>query len=333
MLNKIFSAAGKWESILVLFIFVSILLGWALSPHFLNTENLWSQSRSFIVIGFLALGLAPVVVTGNIDLSGESVLAICAVTLGLLYKQGINVWEACVVVVLLGSIIGLLNGVLTAVLGLPSLVVTLATLISFRGLAYVILEERPIAGFPDSFVALGNGNLGSTLIPQSLAAFGVVSLVIFVMLHLTIWGRRLYAIGANPASAAMSGVPVRAIQISAFVLSGALAGCASILLAARYNSVRADVATGLLLSVLTVVLLGGISIFGGSGNLGGVFLSLILVGLIQNGMSLANIAEEAQHLIVGALLIAAVIIPRLTSALGRFHLLSQRGLVRPDQHD
>jgi rhamnose transport system permease protein len=333
MLNKIISAAGRWESILVLFILVAAVLGWALSPHFLNTENLWSQSRSFIVVGFLALGLAPVVVTGNIDLSGESVLAICAVILGLLYKQGVNVWEACVVVVILGSLIGLLNGVLTAVFGLPSLVVTLASLISFRGLAYVILGEHPIAGFPDSFVALGNGNLGATLIPQSLVAFGTVSLVIFVMLHLTIWGRRLYAIGANPASAALSGVPVRRMQISAFVLSGALAGCASILLAARYNSVRADVATGVLLSVLTVVLLGGISIFGGSGNLGGLLLSLVLVGLIQNGMSLANIAEEGQHLIVGALLIAAVVIPRLISGLGSHRLSQQRSGARSDAHD
>lgn len=333
MLNKVLSVAGRWEAILVVFILVAIALGSGLSPHFLNAENLWSQSRSFIVVGFLALGLAAVVITGDIDLSGESVLAICAVLLGILYEHGVNIWEASIVAVALGSLIGLLNGVLTAAVGLPSLVVTLASLISFRGLAYVILERRPIASFPESFVALGNGNIGSTFIPQSLVAFGIASLIIDVMLHLTIWGRRLFAIGANPASAALSGVPVRRLRISAFVLSGALAGCASVLLAARYNSVRADVATGLLLSVLTVVLLGGISIFGGSGNLTGLLLSLVLVGLIQNGMSLANIAEEGQHLIVGALLIAAVVIPRLISRLSSYRLSPQRTLARSDAHD
>jgi len=320
MIKNNIGAVGKWESVLVLFIITSVVLGWVLSPYFLNTENLLNQSRSFIVVGFLALGLAPIVITGDLDLSGESILALCAVILGLLFEQGVNVWVASFIVIIVGSIIGLLNGVLTAVLGLPSLVVTLASLISFRGLAYVILEDRPIVGFPEPFIALGNGNIGSTLIPQSLIAFGIVSIIIFVMVHFTIWGRRLYAIGRNSASAALSGVPVRRIRISAFILSGALAGCASILLAARYASVRADVATGLLLSVLTVVLLGGISIFGGSGNLPGVVLSLILVGLIQNGMSLANIAEEAQYLFIGVLLIASVIIPRLILALRNYQL-------------
>lgn len=331
MIYKLISVGKKWESIIVLFIFISILMGWKLSPHFLNTENLMNQTRNFIVVGFLAIGLAPVVIAGEIDLSGESILVICAVIMGLLFEQGVNIWEASIVAVVLGSTIGLLNGILIAIFGLPSLVVTLAGLISFRGLAYVILGDQPITGFPNSFVALGNGNIGSTLIPESLAIFGIVSAILFVMLHRSIWGRRLYAIGSNSASAALSGISLRQVRISTFVFSGAMAGCASVTLAARYASVRADMATGVLLSVLTVVLLGGISIFGGSGNLGGVLLSLVLVGLIQNGMSLANIAEEGQNLIIGALLIAAVIIPRLLSNITGSGFSAPKNLISEDR--
>ena len=138
MINKIISVVGKWETILMLFIFISIIFGGVLSPHFLNTENLLSQTRSFIVVGFLALGLTVVIVTGEIDLSGESILALCAVVLGLLYRHGVNVWVASIIIIILGSIVGAMNGVLTVFFKLPSLVVTLASLIAFRGLAFVL---------------------------------------------------------------------------------------------------------------------------------------------------------------------------------------------------
>jgi rhamnose transport system permease protein len=315
MTRKLASIIGKWEAILVVLIVIAIILGSALSPFFLKTDNLLSQTRSFIVVGFLALGLTAVVITGEIDLSGESILATCVVVLGLLFERGVNIWVACFLVILLGTLIGFMNGFLTVVFGLPSLVVTLASLISFRGLAFVLLERRPITGFPESFLNLGNGNIGATQIPQTLVVFSVAVVFVFILLHLTVWGRRLFAIGTNPNSAALSGVPIRYIKISTFVLSGAMAGCAAVALAARFGSVRADAGQGLILSVLTVVLLGGISIFGGSGSLAGVILSLVLVGLIQNGMSLANIASEAQNLVIGFLLIITVIIPRFISAL------------------
>lgn len=317
MINKNVIILGKWELIVFILIVVAIGLGSSLSPHFLNSDNLLSQTRSFIVVGFLALGLTAVVITGNIDLSGESILAICAVVLGLLFEKGVNIWAASFLIVLLGILIGLLNGTLTVVFGLPSLVVTLASLISFRGLAFVLLERRPITGFPAAFVSLGNGTVGSSQIPQSLVVFATAAVLVFVLLHLTVWGRRVFAIGANPISASISGLPIRRIRISTFVLSGAMAACATVMLAARFGSVRADAGQGLILSVLTVVLLGGISIFGGSGNLSGVILSLILVGLIQNGMSLANIASEAQNLLIGFLLIVTVIIPRVLAVVKR----------------
>lgn len=309
-MNRLLRHGAQWEVVLVGLIIAAIVAGGWLSPFFLNVGNLLGQTRSSVVVGLLALGLACVVVTGEIDLSGESILAVSAVTLGLLWEAGVPIWLAAVLVVLLATAIGAVNGILVAVARLPSLVVTLGTLIALRGLAYVLLEDRPITGFPGGFVALSNGTLFGSVVPTALVIFLAVAVVVATFVHLTVWGRWLFAIGSNRDTAEISGVPVRWVTLSTFALSGCLAGIAGVMLSARFNSVRADMATGALLSSLTVVLLGGISIAGGSGRLIGVVLSLALVGLVDNGMSLANISDEAQQLVLGTLLIAAVLVPR-----------------------
>jgi rhamnose transport system permease protein len=297
--------------VLAVMIVLALAAGSALSPFFLTADNLLSQTRDLMVIGFLALGLAPVVIMGEIDLSGEANLAVCAVVLGLLFEQHLNIGLASALAVGLGALVGALNGALIVSLRLPSLIVTLATLISLRGLAFVLVEERPIAGFPADFVALGNQTGGGTLVPQSLIAFLIVALPAWFVLSSTVLGRWLYAIGANANAARLSGIPYDRVRLAVFTFSGAMAGSAAVILAAHYDSVRADAAEGAVLDVLTVVLLGGVSIFGGVGSLGAVMLSLVLIGLIQNGMRLADIAAEPQALVIGGLLIFSVVIPRL----------------------
>lgn len=316
MTGRVNAAAVRWEAILVGLIAVALVAGSWMSPFFLNFDNLLSQTRDLMIVGFLAIGLVPIVIMGDIDLSGESILAVCAVTLGLVFEAGFSVWLAAAIAIALGGAIGAVNGALAVVLRLPSLVVTLATLISLRGVAFVLVEDRPITGFGDAFVALGNGSLGGTAIPQSLVIFLLVAIPIWIILNLSVAGRWVYAIGSNLGTAIATGIPVSAIRIAAFSLSGTMAGCAAVILAARYDSVRADAAQGAVLSVLTAVLLGGVSIFGGSGNLGGVLLSLVLVGLLQNGMRLANISAEPQALVIGGLLIFSVVIPRIFAAIG-----------------
>lgn len=313
MSNRPSSPTGRWDLVLFGLIVVALVAGSLLSPFFLNFDNLLSQTRDLMVIGFLALGLMPIVVMGDIDLSGESILAVCAVTLGLMFEAEVDIWVAAGLIVVLGGLIGTANGLLTVLLRIPSLVVTLATLISLRGLAFVLVEDRPIVGFGESFVALGNGSVDNTAIPQSLLAFLAVVIPVWCILNLSVAGRWLYAIGSNAASARLSGIPVGGVRVAAFAFSGTMAGCAAVILAAHYDSVRADAAQGAVLSVLTVVLLGGVSIFGGVGNLGGVLLSLVLVGLVQNGMRLANISAEPQALVIGSLLIFSVVIPRIFS--------------------
>lgn len=315
--HKTAGIAGRWEIVLVGLIAVALVAGSLLSPFFLNVDNLLSQTRDLMVIGFLAIGLVPVVLMGDIDLSGEAILGVCAVSIGLMFETGMSIWLAALLAVALGAAIGCMNGVLTVALKLPSLVVTLATLISLRGVAFVLVEDRPITGFGDTFVALGNGSVGSTAIPQSLVIFLLVVIPIWCALNLSVVGRWVYAIGSNRGTAEFTGIPVNAVRVAALTLSGAMAGCASVILAAHYDSVRADAAQGAVLSVLTVVLLGGVSIFGGSGNLGGVLLSLILVGLLQNGMRLANVAAEPQALVLGGLLIFSVVIPQVFSTMSR----------------
>lgn len=314
-MNGLARLARRWELVLAVLIALALFAGWALSPFFLTADNLLSQTRDLMVVGFLALGLTPVVVMGEIDLSGEANLAVCAITLGLLFEQHVNIWLASACAIGLGAIIGALNGALIVALRLPSLIVTLATLISLRGLAFVLVEERPIAGFPGAFVALGNQTIGDTLVPQSLALFLIVAIPIWFVLGSTVLGRWLYAIGANAKAARLSGIPNDRVRLAVFSFAGAMAGCAAVILAAHYDSVRADAAQGAVLNVLTVVLLGGVSIFGGSGSLGAVLLSLILIGLIQNGMRLANIPAEPQALVIGGLLIFSVVIPRLLYSL------------------
>jgi rhamnose transport system permease protein len=303
--------AGSWEFVLVILIALALVAGASLSPFFLTLDNLLDQTRDLMVVGLLAVGLTAVVVMGEIDLSGEANLAVCAVALGLLFEQHVNIWLASAVAIGLGAVIGALNGALIVALRLPSLIITLSTLISLRGLAFVLVEERPIAGFPSSFVALGNQTVLGTPVPQSLIAFLAVALPTWFVLSRTVVGRWVYAIGANANAARLSGVPNDRLRLAVFTFSGAMAGCAAVILAAHYDSVRADAAQGAVLSVLTVVLLGGVSIFGGAGSLGAVLLSLILIGLIQNGMRLANIAAEPQALVIGGLLILSVIVPRL----------------------
>lgn len=314
-----FARLGRhWEFVLAVLIVLALVAGWALSPFFLTADNLLSQTRDLMVIGFLALGLTPVVVMGEIDLSGESNLAVCAITLGLLFEQHVNIWLASAAAIGLGAIIGALNGALIVTLRLPSLIVTLATLISLRGLAFVLVEERPIAGFPAAFVALGNQTVDGTLAPQSLAVFLIVALPIWFVLSATVFGRWLYAIGSNAKAARLSGIPNEHVRLAVFTFAGAMAGCAAVILAAHYNSVRADAAQGAVLNVLTVVLLGGVSIFGGSGSLGAVLMSLALIGLIENGMRLADIPAEPQALVIGGLLIFSVVIPRLLYSFGEW---------------
>jgi rhamnose transport system permease protein len=252
-----------------------------------------------------------IIITGNIDLSIASTLGLSASLMGWLFMNGWSIWLAAAAALLVGVLAGLMNGFLIARLKLPALVVTIGTLSFYRGLAYALLGDQAARGYPPSFTYLGQGTLGGTRIPFALLLFVVLALIFGLILHKTTFGRYLYAIGNNEAASRYSGVPVDRIKLITFVLSGAIAALAGFILAARFGSTRPDIGTGLELTVITVTVLGGISIFGGSGTMVGAILALILVGILRFGMGLINLQGQIQNIVIGLLLILSILLPRL----------------------
>jgi rhamnose transport system permease protein len=301
----------RWELLLVALIIVMSAVNTQLSPFFLQPRNLLRASSDFIEIGIMMLPMVFIIITGNIDLSVASILGLSASLLGYLHNAGWNIWAAAAVALAVGALCGLLNGVLIARLGLPSLVVTLGTFSFYRGLAYALLGDEAARGYPDAFTYLGQGRLGDTRVPFALVLFIGLTVIFGLVLHRTRFGRYLYAIGNNEAASRYSGAPVRRIKIAIYTLSGFMAALAGLILAARFGSTRPDIGTGLELSVITVTVLGGVSISGGVGSMLGAVLALLLIAVTRFGMGLMNLQGQVQDIVIGLLLILSILLPNL----------------------
>ncbi|MCB0257317.1 MAG: ABC transporter permease, partial [Anaerolineae bacterium] len=296
---------------LVGLIILVVLLNSRLSPFFLNARNISRTSSDFMEIGIMMLPMVFIIITGNIDLSVASNLAMSAAFMGWLFMSGVNIWVAALAALILGSLGGLFNGLLVARVKLPSLVVTLGTYAFYRGVAYVLLGDQAARGYPDAFTFIGQGKLPGTLIPFSVALFTVLAIIFGLVLHKTTFGRYLYTIGNNENAAAYSGVPVARIKIIIFTLSGFMSALAGVVLAARFGSTRPDIGLGLELAVITAAVLGGVDINGGIGTMVGAVLSLLLIGLLRFGMGLLNIQGQVQGMAIGLLLILSILIPNV----------------------
>lgn len=325
----------RWETLLLVAIVGVGIWSTTLSPFFLTRINLLDLATPYVFVGLLAFGLTFVVIAGEIDISVTSILAVSVVTFAQLLDQGANVWLAAVVGVLVAAALGLVNGALVAMLNLPSLAVTLGTLAGFQGLAFVILSGEGVAEFPQAYLNIGGGYIGREL-PVALVVLVIAALVLGALLHATRFGRYLFAIGNNREAARLSGVPPTRVRLSVFLLSGFMAGIAGIAYVGFFGSARADAAQGSLLDVVTAVVLGGVNIFGGAGSMLGVFLALILVAVLRNGMQLANLGGDTQNIVVGVLLLAAIVAGNLIRAArdgaispGRLRL-SRRGVAQND---
>ncbi|HMQ31576.1 MAG TPA: ABC transporter permease [Chloroflexaceae bacterium] len=301
----------RWEWLLVALTLLMIVVNTRLSPFFLEPNNLLRTSSDFMEIGIMMLPMVFIIITGNIDLSVASTLGLSASLLGFLHNGGWNIWAAAALALLVGALCGLLNGVLIARLGLPSLVVTLGTFSFYRGLAYALLGDEAARGYPAAFTYLGQGRIGDTRVPFALVLFIVLAAIFALVLHRTRFGRYLYAIGNNEAASRYAGVPVRRIKIGIYTLSGFMAALAGLILAARFGSTRPDIGTGLELAVITVVVLGGVSISGGTGTMLGAVLALLLIGITRFGMGLMNLQGQVQNIVIGLLLILSILLPNL----------------------
>ncbi len=302
----------RWEWLLVALVLVVTLANIRLSPYFLNGLNLSRASSDFMEIGIMMLPMTFIIITGNIDLSVASTLGMTASLMGVLFNLNVNIWLAALAALLAGALGGLLNGYLVARIKLPSLVVTLGTYAFYRGLAYGLLGDQAATDYPKAFTYLGQGRLPGTLIPFSVGLFVVLAVIFGVVLHKTTFGRYLFAIGNNQEAASYSGVPVERIKMIIFTLSGFMSALAGLILAARFGSTRPDIGTGLELTVITVVVLGGVDINGGIGTMVGAVLSLVLIGLMRFGMGLVNIQGQVQGIVIGGLLILSILLTNLT---------------------
>jgi rhamnose transport system permease protein len=307
----------RWEWLLLALIIIASIANSLLSPHFLQARNLFRTTSDFMEMGLMMLPMVFVIITGNIDLSVASNLAMCASFMGWLFNNGWNIWLAAGAALILGTLGGLLNGFLVARVKLPALVVTLGTYAFYRGVAYVLLGDEAARGYPDSFTYIGQGKLGSTLAPFSLLLFLTLALLFGLLLHKTTFGRYTYAIGNNEQASRYSGVAVDRIKMIIFMMSGFMAALAGIVLASRFGSTRPDIGLGLELDVITATVLGGVDILGGSGTMVGAILSLFLIGVMRFGMGLMNIQGQVQSIAIGMLLILAILLPHLARRFSR----------------
>ncbi len=284
--------AGSWSS--------------SLSPYFLNVENLFDLTKLYVATGLVALGLALVIIIGEIDIAVPSTLALSSVVFALLWEMGIDVWLAALFGLTFAALLGLINGLLVGVLRLSSFAVTLGTLAAYKGIALVLVGAREVAGFPEAFTRIGFGYVGTSPVPVSLVVILLFGAAFALLLHGTRFGRYIYSIGASREAARFSGIPVSRVQVWLFTLSGFMAGVAGLITAGVFGSVRAYWESDTLLDALTAVVLGGVSIYGGSGSIAGVLLALFLLAVLRNGMGVAFIGAPVQAIIVGVLLLAAM---------------------------
>lgn len=300
---------ARWETLLAIALAGLLVMGNALSPFFLTAGNLSNLVAALMEVAIMALAMTLIIIAAEIDLSVESMAGLASAILGFLWAAGVPLTVGIPIVLLVGAAGGLLNGLLVARLGLPSLVVTLGTLALFRGMALIVLGPIGVSNFPPEFTALGFGHVPGTLIPWAFVIFLGLALVLGLVLHRTWIGRQVFAIGKSASAARFSGVRVTRVRIGLFVLSGVIAALAGIILTSRLSSARADAGIGMTLTVVTVVLLGGINIFGGRGTIVGVVLAVLAVAVMQNALRLASVTVEVQSIALGLLLILSVIIP------------------------
>jgi rhamnose transport system permease protein len=321
----------RWESGLVIVLVIVLAFGAWKVPQFLSSTNIFYVGLNMGEIAIMALPMMLIIITGEIDLSVASMLGLSGVVTGQLVSMGVGIWVAMLAALAVGAIGGALNGFLIARMGLPSIAVTIGTLTLYRGIAEIVLAPRTITGFPTWLTNIGVEPLIGDFLSFSAAIFILFAIITGIVLHATGLGRSIYAIGLQAEAAQFAGIRVRRIKFSLFVLSGVVCAFAGILFTAKNASVSYDAGTGLELTVVAIVLFGGVSIFGGRGTLVGVVLSVVIVGFLQQAITqvptsatIQNMKPQLQAIVIGILLLLSVILPNGGEAISRFRDWTRR---------
>jgi len=311
-----------WESVLIVLLAAVVILNSQLSPYFLDVSNLFDSTLNFDEKAMIALPLALVIITGQIDVSVASIVSVCAVAMGLASNAGADGTLVVAVGLATGLVAGLINGLLVVGLGVHSIVVTIGTLSLYRGITEAIVQDGAFTKFPKPMLALGRAYLFN-VVPFETLCWLVIAAIFAVVLHLTIAGRRIFAIGNNAQAARYSGIAVDRYKVALFALTGLVCGLAAAFLVCRLGSVRQSIAEGSELQVVTIVVLGGVSIAGGTGTIAGVVLSTLLIGALTYGLNLVNIPGLVVDLCLGILLIASISVPRAIRLIALWRRIGQ----------
>ncbi|MBB2750013.1 UNVERIFIED_ORG: rhamnose transport system permease protein [Rhizobium aethiopicum] len=312
--------AASWEVLLfavavLIFVFNSLA-----SPYFLDAWNLSDATFNFTEKAMIAFAMALLVISGEIDLSVAAIIALASTAMGAAAQLGVGTPGLVLIGIGTGLACGTFNGVLVSVLKLPSIVVTIGTMSLFRGISYIVLGDQAYGKYPADFAYFGQGYV-FWVFSFEFVLFFVLAIAFAILLHATNFGRQVYAIGNNDFAARFSGIPVERVKFILFLLTGIMSGIAAVCLTSRLGSTRPSIAQGWELEVVTMVVLGGISILGGSGTIGGVVIAAFVMGLVTFGLGLLNVPGIVMSIFIGLLLIITIAIPIIAR---RIKLMSSR---------
>ena len=300
----------SWESLLLVVAVAIFTINSFASPYFLDPWNLSDATFNFTEKAMIAFAMALVIIAGEIDLSVASIIALSSTAMGLAMQAGYDTPMLVAVGLATGLACGAINGALITGLGLPSIVVTIGTMSLFRGLSFIMLGDQAFTNYPASFAWFGQGYVW-WVFSFEFALFIASAVIYGVILHWTNFGRAVYAIGNNPTASLFSGVRVGRVKFILFLLTGLMAGIASICLTSRLGSTRPSIALGWELEVVTMVVLGGVNILGGSGTIPGVVLAALIMGMVTFGFGLLNVPGIVMSIFIGVLLISVIALPIL----------------------
>ncbi|UVK54857.1 ABC transporter permease [Mesorhizobium sp. AR02] len=302
------SAIFSWEALLVVVAVAIFAINSFASPYFLDPYSLSDLTFNFTEKGLIAFAMALLIISGEIDLSVAAIIALASTMMGMAVQAGAGTPVLVAIGIVVGLGCGAFNGLLVTRLGLPSIVVTIGTMSLFRGIAFIILGDQAYKGYPESFAFFGQGYVW-WVVSFELVLFLIAAVVYWFLLHRTSFGRRVFAIGNNPVAAQFSGVRVGRIKFILFCLTGLMSGIASVLITSRLGSTRPSIAQGYELEVITMVVLGGVSILGGAGSIVGVVLAAFIMGLVTFGLGLLNVPGIVMSIFIGLLLIIVIALP------------------------
>jgi rhamnose transport system permease protein len=302
----------QWEWLLVLIFFAIHIINSFISPWYLNANTFLTAPMSFLDKAFIVLPMMLVIIMGNIDISVSSNVALTSVLMAVIFNAGIPMPLAIAAALVIGTILGGINGILLVKFKeLPAMIVTLATMTIYRGIAYVILEDRAAGGFPTWFSFFAWGYVGP--VPFITIVFAVAAILFGVLLHKTGFGRVIFGMGSNRLACTYSGVKTDRVLVIVGLLTGLMCAVCAIFLASRMGSTRPNIALGYELDVIAMVVLGGVSTSGGTGRLAGPLLAIFILGFLNYGLGLVNVSAQVLLIILGLLLVLSVLVMNLRS--------------------